>query len=463
MRGIRVVLGAVWVFGGALTVLHALHPAGLALNSPWSSAVLETAAACGASLLAALSYGRWRQRRLLPDLVTCYAFSVLTAGNVVFALLPIVAGPDQVRPSVRVAALVSGAVAAMLFAVASLAPERAALPSRPHLDVLVLALTVLVVAGGVALFASKSPDTFRGLTGAPSTEATGNSGETAVTVLQALSAAAFGLASIRYMRRGRMHADPFYGWLAVTAAFWALSRTNYAFTPEFLVSKLTVGDWLRIAAYCVAVVAAATEFTHYWRRLADTAVLEERRRIARDLHDGLAQELAFIATRTRSIAKTNDSDSIGMVARAAERALDESRRAIAALTRAVDEPLDVALAQQAEELSGRLGIRVLLDLEPVGSVDSDTREALLRIAREAITNAGRHGRPTTISVHLSNHEGVTLRVTDDGRGFLVDDPRVFAGGHYGVAGIRERAEALGGWMQLQSRPYLGTKVEVWVP
>jgi signal transduction histidine kinase len=88
---------------------------------------------------------------------------------------------------------------------------------------------------------------------------------------------------------------------------------------------------------------------------------------------------------------------------------------------------------------------------------------LLRIAREAMTNAGRHGRPSTIVVSLSNHDGVTLRVADDGRGFRVDDPRSFAGGRYGIAGMRERAEALGGKVRVDSRPYGGTKVEVWVP
>jgi signal transduction histidine kinase len=192
-------------------------------------------------------------------------------------------------------------------------------------------------------------------------------------------------------------------------------------------------------------------------------VLEERRRIARDLHDGLAQELAFIASQTRVLANSPDPEGIGLVVRAAERALDESRRAIAALTRPVDERLDIALAQQAEELSGRLGVRVLLDLEAIGSVSSDAREGLLRIAREAITNAGRHGRPSKIKVQLENHDGVTLRVTDDGRGFRVDDPRVYVGGRYGIAGMRERAEALGGSLRLESRPHVGTKVEVRVP
>jgi signal transduction histidine kinase len=229
-------------------------------------------------------------------------------------------------------------------------------------------------------------------------------------------------------------------------------------------ATLNVGDWLRLAAYGVAVVAAASEFTGYWRRLADTAVLEERRRIARDLHDGLAQELAFIATQSRGlVVGAKERDRVEMIARSAERALDESRRAVAALTRRIDEPLDAALAQQAEELGGRMGVRVLLDLEPGIDVSHDKREALVRIAREAITNAGRHGRPSKISVSLANGDGILLRISDDGRGFRVDDPKVYAGDRWGVAGMRERALALGGRCEVTSRPYGGTKVEVWVP
>jgi len=87
----------------------------------------------------------------------------------------------------------------------------------------------------------------------------------------------------------------------------------------------------------------------------------------------------------------------------------------------------------------------------------------VRIAREAITNAGRHGRPSKITVSLANGEGIFLRISDDGRGFLVDDPQVYAGDRWGVAGMRERAVALGGRCEVTSRPYGGTKVEVWVP
>ena len=462
MRAMRVVLVGVWVVGGALTVLHALDANGLSLVSAESTPVLETAAACGATLLAALSYGRWRQRRLANDLIICGAFGLLAAGNLLFALLPMVVAPNTGVAAVRAAAFVTGAASAIVFLIGSLVPERATRDRVGRADGLLLALIVLMVTAAAAVAAVHSGSFFKGLTGPPSTEAVGTSDGRSVAALQFLAAAAFAIGSLRFFRRAARDHDSFYGWLAVTTALWALARTNFAFTPSHqLADHVTVGDWLRVAAYVVAVIAAAAEFTSYWRRLADSAVLEERRRIARDLHDGLAQELAFIATQTRGLAE--HSDRLSMVSRAAERALDESRRAIAALTRPVDEPLEVALAQQAEELGGRMGIRVVLDIEPVGRVPSETREALLRIAREAMMNAGRHGRPSRINVGLGNHDGVSLRIADDGRGFRPDDPCVFAGDRWGVAGMRERAESLGGRFVLQSRPFGGTKVEVWLP
>src|SRR3954453_11071543 len=84
-HGMRAAVWVVWLLAGAVTVVHALRPGGLSLHSTWSAAVLETTAACAAMLLAALSYGRWRQRRLVADMLTCCAFSELAVGNLVFA------------------------------------------------------------------------------------------------------------------------------------------------------------------------------------------------------------------------------------------------------------------------------------------------------------------------------------------------------------------------------------------
>src|SRR6185437_6972871 len=120
------------------------------------------------------------------------------------------------------------------------------------------------------------------------------------------------------------------------------------------------------------------------RGLAELAVLEERRRIARDLHDGLAQDLAFVVSRVRVLERDPGAPvRLDQVAGAAHRALDDSRAVIAALTRPLDEPLPAALARGAAEVAERLGAHAELALDDDVAVPPATREALVRIAREA--------------------------------------------------------------------------------
>lgn len=451
----------VWVAGGTLSVLHARHPAAFALHSAAAPAVLQTIAAGGALLLCVLCYGRWRQRGLVRDLGTTAAFALLGLGGVIFSLVPLLVTSISFGVGFSGGKLLVAAVGGLVLAVSSLLPGwargRSGTPSY-----LVFLAVVMAAATALALVLARAAGGFLAL-GDPGMTGDGSGGPAVAVTLQVTIAIAFGVASLGFIHRAVRVNDTFYAWLAVTAALWSLARVSFAFTPPHVAESVTIGDWLRLSAYCVALLAATTEITGYWQRLAETAVLEERRRIARELHDGLSQELAYISAQGRSVAAELSDPRVGLLARAGERALDESRRAIAALTRPLDEPLDIALAQTAEELGGRMGVRVLLDLESGVAVNNDVREALLRIAREAITNAGRHGRPSKIAVSMSNANGVSLRVADDGRGFRVDDPVVYAGGRYGVAGMRERVEALGGRFSVESRPYGGTRVEVWVP
>src|SRR5205823_12006662 len=114
---------------------------------------------------------------------------------------------------------------------------------------------------------------------------------------------------------------------------------------------------------------------------------------------GLAQELAFIVGQLRSLVEhTGGEGPFETIAAAAERALDESRSAIAALSRAIDDPLDVALAQAAEDVAGRTGAHVHFDLQSGIEVEPELREDMARIVREAVSNAARHGGATTITV-----------------------------------------------------------------
>ena len=188
-------------------------------------------------------------------------------------------------------------------------------------------------------------------------------------------------------------------------------------------------------------------------RAAATAVASERRRLARELHDGVAQELAYIRTQGRRIAGGEK------LVEATDRALAESRAAISALVRPANEPLAQTIEASAISLCERYRLQVVCDLSADVEADDSTREALLRILREAITNAARHGGAGSVRVELRT--GPRLSVTDDGGGF--DPSGTSRPDSLGLISMRERAEALGGRFELRSRPEIGTCVEVALP
>jgi signal transduction histidine kinase len=221
-------------------------------------------------------------------------------------------------------------------------------------------------------------------------------------------------------------------------------------------------DIFRLLFYVCLLGGAAREIAGYWRGLADAAVLEERRRMARDLHDGAAQELAFIVRRARRLAAAAPRDEVAQLAAAAQRALDDSRRAIAALFRPVDEPLDVALAAAVEDLGARTGTRVSLELDAGVDVAPEVGEALLRIASEAVGNAARHAQADVVRVELESGRPLRLRVVDDGVGFDVASASA-RNSRFGLTSMRDRAARIGAELEVRSAPGRGTEVEVRVP
>jgi len=193
------------------------------------------------------------------------------------------------------------------------------------------------------------------------------------------------------------------------------------------------------------------------RELARRATEEERRRIARDLHDGLAHELAFIASKARKPvgAPMGAPESIEL-ADAADRALDEARRAITVLSAPTPQSIAQAVAQTAEDLGSRLGVAVQLELDPSAETPGHVTENLLRILREAMTNAARHGASHHIRIRLDSSENLRMLVADDGRGFDTAEPR--AG--FGLISMEERAASIGAQLRVASAPCAGTEVEV---
>lgn len=446
----------------AVTVLAQTGGIHLRIDDEGTRAVLETVAALSGLLATYLLVGRFRLSHLLGDLMIAYALGLLTISTLIFGVIPFGLGNDPADAARSVAPIGLGLVAAGLFAAGAWTPRRETTPApRAALD-----LTVLIVATGAVLVACLRIASFAGLepgSAVGSADTFGTTSNWAVSTCQLASALLFGVGVVGFVRRADRDQDELMAWLAAGAAFAGFSRLNYALAPSLSSHAVVPGSLMRLAFYLLLVAGAAREIVRHWRTATEVAVLEERRRIARELHDGLAQELAFIATQSRMISRRADAgERERLVLAAAERAVDESRRAIAALTRPLDEPLEVAVAQTAEEVAGRFGARVRLDLQPGIAVTPSVREALLRITREAVTNAGRHGQATRIAVALSNGDGVNLQVTDNGRGFeLVDLQR--GTGRFGVVSMRERAEALGGSFGVESTPYAGTSVKVQLP
>jgi signal transduction histidine kinase len=268
------------------------------------------------------------------------------------------------------------------------------------------------------------------------------------------AAAAFGFA-----RRIRETNDDLSGWLAVACILGATARLSYLTYPSLQTGSLYSGDIFRFGFYVALLAGAAREIASYWASNVEAAQLEERRRIARDIHDGLAQEIAFIGRNAALLRdEVDDPELADRISAAAERARQESRSVIQALTARLDEPLDRALAAAAHEAELRYGASVSVKMPQLVIVPPARREALVRIATEAIANAARHSGTTEVRVELERLDGGTLlRVVDRGRGFDTTDAGCPG---FGLISMRERAEAIGGHLEIQSRLGWGTQVEV---
>jgi signal transduction histidine kinase len=404
-------------------------------GSDVAQATLDSAAATTGVLLSYVLLGRFWETRRVRDLCLCGFLLLLGLSNALFAVLPRALGHAGTPRSSAVAGVLAGAA----FLAATRLP---AWTVRWSTGSAVVATCAVVVAGlGTAVVATVPP------------------GSGWLTGVQLLGGALFLAGAVSAVRSD----DPLFLWLAPAGVLGAGFRLDYAISSSRGDAWAVAGLVLRSAFYLLLLIASAVEIRSYWQRVAQVAVLEERRRIARDLHDGLAQELAFASTQSRALAERSEHPKRAqLIAAATERALDESRRAIAALTRPLDESLAASVAQCAEEVCGRFDTGLVLDLDDDVAAASDTREALLRILREAVANSARHSGAAQVRVRLRRGAQLELRVEDDGRGFDVDDIEHLSG-RFGLISMRERAHALGGTFTVVSRLQGGTAIEVTLP
>jgi signal transduction histidine kinase len=218
-----------------------------------------------------------------------------------------------------------------------------------------------------------------------------------------------------------------------------------------------------------AAVAIATARVH--ERSRELSVVEERNRLARDLHDAVSQTLFSLTLTAEAASELLDRDTeaaraqLAEVRRLAAEAREEMRSLVFQL-RPADLESDglVATLQKHVAVLGRVHpAAVALAVRGSGEPDAPVQRELFRIAQEALQNALKHAGASRIAVELDLDPARTrLAVADDGAGFDPSDPRVRSR-HLGVTVMAERARAVGGRLDLRSAPGEGTTVAVEVP
>jgi signal transduction histidine kinase len=216
-------------------------------------------------------------------------------------------------------------------------------------------------------------------------------------------------------------------------------------------------------------VGSALENARLYEQAQGVAVLEERQRLARELHDSVSQVLYSIALNAASAAalRTNDPERAAALGRdvheLARVGLAEMRALIFELRpeSLEREGLVSALHKQADAVQARHGIAVRVSVADEPEISLAAKEALYRIAQEALQNVTKHARAQSAELSLDQiGSEVILRISDDGRGF--DTDRAYPG-HLGLHSMRERAAAVGGALHIQSSHGQGTSVEARLP
>lgn len=215
---------------------------------------------------------------------------------------------------------------------------------------------------------------------------------------------------------------------------------------------------------------ANVKLTHYAATLEQLATTRERNRLARDLHDTLAHTLSAVAVELEAVDSLWDVDPAqarSLLERslsATRTGLTETRRALQALRSSPLEDTGLALAvrQEAETVAERSNW--ILDLNIAESVDglpAGIEQCVYRVAQEALANASHHAQAQRVEVGLvCRDHGLTLTVSDDGIGF--DPSSVDPERHLGIQGMKERAEMVGGQLEISSAPAQGTIVRLMI-
>jgi signal transduction histidine kinase len=233
--------------------------------------------------------------------------------------------------------------------------------------------------------------------------------------------------------------------------------------------------WFRLLCLAALGAVAWAAYQLRLRQIRDrfALVLDERARLAREIHDTLAQGFVGISSQLDAVAQsmpqgdTPARSYLDLARRMARHSLTEARRSVMDLRASALEGQDLVQAIETATKQATAGTGVELSVEvrgPVRELPREMEQHLLRIAQEAVTNVLKHAQASRIGVKLElEARRLFLRIVDNGRGFDQNGAFSSRGGHFGLIGMRERAERIGGELKLASSPGTGTQVEITVP
>lgn len=448
----------VLALGGAFTAFAWLVPGfDVAYGGEGMHIAVAAIQATVCLVVGGVAWAHFARSRQLADLAVVVAFGlVMTVESAFFLALPTLLNYEQLRPFSVWTSTVTAVLAPLLLLGGAVAGRRVARRGQAALLVGANVLLLALASGLILAYERRLPLAIEPGLSPVAAHRHAFVGNAAVLACHAVAALLFLAAAAAWLARRAEDQGPLLGWLGPAYVAAGLTSLNYALFPSLYSYWVYSGDVLRLAFCVVLAWGIVLELRASVRRAIEVAVLEERRRLARDLHDGVAQELAFIAAEIADVPAALHP-SLPWIRSAVDRGLYESRRAIAALTMPLGGPLAEAIGAVVEDVAARSGTTVRMDVDETVEVSDAEREALLRVIREATTNAIRHGAATMIRVSLEGTGGrlARLEVADNGTGL---DSGVSAGG-FGLTSMRERVQATGGELLVTTTAGGGTTVE----
>ena len=435
------------LLGAALALFVAYPTLRSTYELPQARLVLDTTVMLAAAIVAVLAGVRFSVEGRRLDLLLCAGFSAAAAKSLAFAIAPVLGGHSLPR-SAAWASVGGRILAAALIAAAPFTSRRLSSRGRALVQALIGVTLGLALIWALAhALGSSLPMPARDVH-APQPFLF-----TAAFAIQALLSL---VAMVGFGLRLRSRGEDLDRWLALGATLALFAELHYVFTPVVSSRFVSQGDFLRVLSYSVLLVGV-------WRAIQHAefgrAVAEERARVAREIHDGLAQYLFAVSTHA-SMLETSaaPAETLANLKEAAAAAQQEARFAVLALSSAGGTaPFDAALRRYIEFLTADGALEVELEIDKKIRLAPDEQIEVFRIVQEGLANARKHAGARRAEVRITERAGQrVVSVTDDGLGF--DEETIAAG--QGLKNMRARTATIGGGFRLHSTPGRGTALEV---